>query len=253
MRLIRSLIFDFLMYALMAVMGILCAPMALWSVEGAYRAIKAYCACVFWLLRVICGLRIEVRGEIPTGDVIVASKHQSFLDIMILAYHLPHVRFIMKKQLRWAPILGLYALRIGSTPVDRGKRSAAMKEMVAEVEKDAGIPHQLVIYPQGTRTLPGAKLPYKVGAGVLYDRLGKVCVPAATNVGVFWARRSRNRNPGLAVVEFLPPIAPGLSVADFMRRLEAVVEENSDRLMREAGFALPAPSAKGEPPASREG
>lgn len=239
MRLLRSLIFDLLMYGLMVVMGIICAPMAIWSVDGAYRAMKAYCAAVFWLLRVICGLRVEVRGEVPAGDVIVASKHQSFLDIMIMMYHLPRVRFIMKKQLRWAPILGLYALRIGSTPVDRGKRSQAMREMVADVSRIAGAAHQLVIYPQGTRTLPGARLPYKVGAGVLYDRLGKTCVPAATNVGVFWARRSWYRDPGVAVVEFLPPIEPGLKVATFMRRLEAVVEENSDRLMREAGFALP--------------
>ncbi len=235
MVLIRSLVFDVLMYALMLVMGILCAPMAIWSVEGAYRAIKAYCAVVFWLLRVICGMRIEVRGTAPVGDVIVASKHQSFLDIMILAHTLPRARFIMKKQLRWAPILGLYALRIGSTPVDRGKRSKAMKEMVERVGA-ATDPHQLVIYPQGTRVLPGAVLPYKVGAGVLYERLGKVCVPAATNVGVFWARRSRLRRPGLAVLEFLDPIEPGLPIGVFMERMKGVVEENSDRLMREAGF-----------------
>lgn len=240
MRLLRSLVFDLLMYALMAVMGILCAPMALWSVDGAYRAMKAYCAATFWLLRVICGLRVEVRGEVPTGDVIVASKHQSFLDIMILMYHLPRARFIMKRELRWAPILGLYALRIGSTPVNRGKRSAAMKSMVSDVAKDSATPHQLVIYPQGTRTLPGAKLPYKVGAGVLYERLGKTCVPAATNVGVFWSRRSWYRDPGLAVLEFLPPIAPGKKVSEFMRELETVVEANSDRLMRKAGFDLPA-------------
>ncbi len=243
MLLLRSLLFDVLMYALMAIMGLLGAPFALWSVDGAHRAIKAYCAAVFWLLRVTCGLRVEVRGEVPEGDVIVASKHQSFLDIMILAHALPRPSFIMKKQLRWAPVLGLYALRIGSTPVDRGKRSQAMKEMVAHVET-ATEPRQLVIYPQGTRVLPGARLPYKSGAGVLYDRLGKVCVPAATNVGVFWSRRSRYRYPGLAVLEFLPPIPPGLPIQEFMRRVEGVVEENSDRLMREAGFdmATPAPA-----------
>jgi 1-acyl-sn-glycerol-3-phosphate acyltransferase len=75
-----------------------------------------------------------------------------------------------------------------------------------------------------------------VGAGVLYDRMAVPCVPAATNAGVFWGRRSWYRRPGLAVVEFLPPIAPGLPVPEFMPRLEATVEEASDRLMREAGF-----------------
>src|SRR5690554_6897504 len=135
MLLLRSLVFDAMLYGLMLVMGILCAPMALWSVDGAYAAIRAYCRAALWLLRVICGLRVEVRGEVPTGDVIVCSKHQSFLDILILSATLPRVSFIMKRELRWAPILRFYAMRIGSTPVARGKRSRAMKDMVAHAEK----------------------------------------------------------------------------------------------------------------------
>ena len=235
MLLIRSLFFDAVLYGLMGVMGILGAPFAVWSVDGAYGVCRAYCRAVFFCLRMICGLRVEVRGEVPMGEVLVASKHQSFLDILILFEALPRPKFIMKKELRWAPILGLYALRIGSTPVNRGDRSKAMKAMVEHAEK-ADEARQLVIYPQGTRVAPGARLAYKVGAGVLYDRMGLPCVPAATNAGVFWGRRSWYRRPGLAVVEFLPPIEPGLPVAEFMRRLEATVEAASDRLMREAGF-----------------
>lgn len=235
MLFLRSLIFDVAMYGLMLVMGILGAPFALWSVDGAHRVIKAYCAAVFWLLRVLCGLRVEVRGKAPEGDVIIASKHQSFLDILILARDLPRPKFIMKKELRWAPVLGLYAWRMGSTPVDRGAGGRAMKDMVAHVGQSGDV-GQLVIYPQGTRVLPGAVLPYRIGAGVLYDRLGRVCIPAATNVGVFWSRRSPYRRPGLAVIEFLDPIPPGLPVGEFMKRIETAVETASDRLMREAGF-----------------
>jgi 1-acyl-sn-glycerol-3-phosphate acyltransferase len=236
--LVRSLAFDALLYALMAVMGIACAPVALWSVDGAYAVVKGYCRVAFCLLRVICGLKVEIRGEAPRGEVIVCAKHQSFLDIMMLAHALPRPKFIMKKELRWAPILGLYAMRIGSTPVARGERSKAMKDMVAHVEKGRAEPRQLVIYPQGTRVLPGAYLPYKVGSGVLYDRLGSTCVPAATNAGVFWSRRSVYRRPGTAVVEFLEPIPPGLAVPEFMARVEAVIEGGSNRLMQEAGFAV---------------
>ena len=43
---------------------------------------------------------------------------------------------------------------------------------------------------------------------------------------------------GLAVVEFLPPIAPGMELAPFMQQLEQVVERESDRLMAEAGFEV---------------
>jgi 1-acyl-sn-glycerol-3-phosphate acyltransferase len=142
----------------------------------------------------------------------------------------------MKQELRWAPILGLYAMRIGSTPVNRGARSKAMKDMLARVGKSGSAARQLVIYPQGTRVLPGAFLPYKVGAGVLYERLGNPCVPAATNVGVFWPKHGIYRKPGLAVVEFLPEIAVGKPVPEFMAELERDIEAASDRLMAEAGF-----------------
>ena len=233
--LLRSLVFDFLLYTTMAVMGVLGAPLALWSVDGAYAVCRAYCRVVFFYLRVICGLRVEVRGRVPKGEVLVAAKHQSFLDILIIFEALPRAKFIMKKELRWAPFIGLYALRIGSTPVSRGDRSKAMKAMVEHAGK-AEEARQLVIYPQGTRVAPGARPPFKVGAGVLYERLGTPCVPAATNAGVFWGRRSLHRRPGLAVVEFLPPIPPGLEIPVFMGRIEAEVEAASDRLMREAGF-----------------
>jgi 1-acyl-sn-glycerol-3-phosphate acyltransferase len=237
MLMLRSLIFDACLYGLMLVMGIACAPMAIWSAGGASAVVRAYARAVLWCLRVICGLRVEVRGTVPQGDVIVCAKHQSFLDILIFCRTLPRVSFVMKRELRWAPILGLYALRIGSTPVARGRKSQAMKDMVAHAEKSGAEPRQLVIYPQGTRVAPGAKLPYKIGAGVLYERLGKPCVPAATNAGVFWGRRSAVRRPGLAVVEFLEPIPAGVPIAAFMTRIETSVETASDQLMREAGFA----------------
>ena len=78
--------------------------------------------------------------------------------------------------------------------------------------------------------------------------VGKTCVPATTNCGVFWARRSHYRRPGVAVIEFLEPIPPGLSIPAFMARLEAVVEAESNRLMREAGYAGPLPEPA--PPAA---
>ena len=155
----------------MAVIGILGAPLALWSVDGAYWVCRTYARVTFFFLRVICGLRVEVRGPVPQGEVLVAAKHQSFLDILMIFEALPRPKFIMKKELRWAPFIGLYALRIGSTPVNRGDRSKAMKAMV-EHAGQAREPRQLVIYPQGTRVAPGARPPFKVGAGVLYERLG---------------------------------------------------------------------------------
>jgi 1-acyl-sn-glycerol-3-phosphate acyltransferase len=182
------------------------------------------------------GLRSEIRGPIPQGEVLVAAKHQSFFDIIMIVSAVPRPRFIMKKELLRAPILGWYALRIGCVPVDRGKRGQAIKQMVAEVAAGRTDPGQLIIYPQGTRVAPGAYLPYKVGTGILYREFGHDCVPAATNVGVFWPKRGILRRPGAAVVEFLPTIPAGRPIDAFMTELEQTVEAASNRLMEEAGF-----------------
>lgn len=235
-RWLFSLIFIVQMYIAMAVIALVFAPWALVSRHGARVACKTYCRWVIFSLRVLTGLRSEVRGTPPTGECLIAAKHQSFLDIILIFNAVPAGKFIMKRELMFTPFLGQYALRIGCVPVNRGKRGAAIARMKADVAKGTAEPGQLIIYPQGTRVAPGVSKPYKVGTGLLYEQLGQPCVPVATNVGVFWPKRGILRKPGLAVVEFLDPIAPGLPVTAFMARLETEVETQSNRLMRDAGF-----------------
>ena len=233
---LRSLIFAGQAYAMMAVMAVFFTPWALIDRRGAFAAVHTWCRYVRWTARWMIGLRSEVRGEIPSGEVMIAAKHQSFFDIIILVSELPRPKFIMKKELVYAPILGWYAKRIGCVPVDRGRRGAAIKDMLARVASGQQEPGQLIIYPQGTRVAPGATRDYKVGTGVLYQEMGTPCVPVACNVGVFWPRRRSYRAPGLAVVEFLPPMPPGMPLRGFMEKLEADIEARSDALMAEAGF-----------------
>lgn len=231
-----SLMFIIQMYLMMFILALYFTPLAIWKREWAFRAVRTYCRWVRWSAKWMVGLRSEIRGEVPEDEVLVASKHQSFFDIILIVSVLPRPKFIMKRQLKWAPILGYYAQRIGCIAVDRGKRSAAIKQMVADVRSGAVLPGQLIIFPQGTRVAAGVEAPYKIGTGVLYRETGEDCVPAATNVGVFWKRHGIMRYPGLAVVEFMPRIKSGLPIETFMKRLEAEVEDGSNRLMAEAGF-----------------
>jgi 1-acyl-sn-glycerol-3-phosphate acyltransferase len=233
---LRSLVFVGQMYAMMALMAVFFTPWAIFDRRGAFAAVHTYCRWVRWTARWMVGLKTEVRGTPPTGEVLIASKHQSFLDIIIIVSEVPRPKFIMKKQLKWAPILGWYALRIGCVPVDRGRRAQAIQQMTEGVKAGVQEPGQLIIYPQGTRVAPGTHKPYKVGTAILYEQTGQTCVPAATNVGVFWPRTGIFRKPGLAVVEFLDPIGPGMTSTAFMQELEAKIETASNRLMTEAGF-----------------
>ncbi|MBK1635485.1 lysophospholipid acyltransferase family protein [Rhodovulum adriaticum] len=240
---LRSLLFVGQMYLAMPIFALVYTIPAMLSRDWAFHAVHHYCHYVRWTARWMIGLRSEIRGTPPSGEVLIASKHQSFFDIIMLVSVVPRPRFIMKKSLKWAPILGWYAMRIGCIPVDRGKRGQAIQDMVKRVAEGRQAPGQLIIYPQGTRVAPDATRPYKIGTGVLYDQFGHDCVPAATNVGVFWPRTGIYRKPGLAVLEFLPTIPGGKPVDTFMEELEATVEGASDRLMAEAGFDAPAARA----------
>lgn len=235
LRWLRALVFDVQMYLAMALLAIVFTPWALIDRRGAHAGIRVYARYVRLSARLIVGLRSEVRGTVPVGEVLIAAKHQSFFDILIICSVVPRPKFIMKRELVRMPILGWYALRIGCVPVDRGKRGAAVTGMLRDVEAGRAAPGQLVIYPQGTRVAPGVAMPYKVGTAVLYQASGQPCVPAATNVGAFWPRSGVMRRPGRAVVEFLDPIPPGLDQAAFLARLEGVIERRSDALLREAG------------------
>lgn len=234
---LRSLLFVGQMYAMMALMAVFFTPWAILDRRGAFAGVHTYCRWVRWTAAWMVGLRTEIRGKVPTEEVLIASKHQSFLDIIMIVSVVPRPKFIMKASLKWAPILGWYALRIGCVPVDRGKRAEAVRQMVEGVATGAQDPGQLIIYPQGTRVAPDARKPYKIGTAVLYAETGQTCIPAATNVGHFWPRTGIRRKPGLAVVEFLDPIGPGLDQEAFMTRLESDIETASGRLLQEARSA----------------
>jgi 1-acyl-sn-glycerol-3-phosphate acyltransferase len=237
---LRSLAFIIQMYVMMFLMAIFFTPLAIWKRDWAFRAIHTYCNWVRWTAGWMVGLKSEIRGEVPADEVLIASKHQSFFDIIMIVSVVPRPKFIMKQQLQWAPIVGYYAKRIGCIAVDRGKRSLAIKQMVADVKSGKSMPGQLIIFPQGTRVAAGATSSYKIGTGVLYRETGEDCVPAATNVGVFWKRHGIMRYPGLAVVEFLPRIRSGMEIDPFMKVLESAIESGSNRLMAEAGFRMEA-------------
>lgn len=235
---INSALFVVLSYALMGAMGVIGAPLLIR--EAWTRAwMKLYIRLAFGLARALVGLRVEVRGTVPMGRVLIAAKHQSLLDVLALYRALPEARFVMKRELLWTPVFGLFARRTGAVPIDRRPGSGAVRQLVTAFGEVGG---QAVIYPQGTRVAPGVEAPYKRGAVALYEALGLPVVLVATNAGHYWPRRGVRRYPGTAVIEFLPePIPPGGDPAAVGETLRTRIEAASARLSQEA-------ATEGRPP-----
>jgi 1-acyl-sn-glycerol-3-phosphate acyltransferase len=234
--LVRSFLFAAVFYLwsvlyAIALVPVLAAPRS-WMLAG----MRLWSQSVNLLLRVICGIRVEVRGRehVPAGDALIAAKHQTMFDVFVQFGVLRGSLFVFKKELLIIPIFGWIALRIGSIVVDREGQSAALRDMVRRAREQFRLgDRQLVIFPEGTRKAPGAPPDYKPGVAALYRELDVPVHPVATNAGVHWPAHGFIRRPGVIVYEYLEPIPPGLKRAEFMRLLQERIETASDRLLAE--------------------
>ena len=237
-----SLAFVIFTYALMAVMAVVCLPLLLAPRRWAFAAVRLWARIILRALALLCGVRVEVRGAPPPGAALVAAKHLSMLDTIAPLTVLGDPAYVLKRELLRLPFYGWYATKADMLPIDREGGSAALRSLVHGARERLAEGRQLVIFPEGTRRLPGEAPDYKPGVAGLYRELGLACVPLATNSGLFWPAHGVLRRPGVAVFEFLPSIPAGLKRASFMAVLEDVVEEGSNRLLAEAGFTPIPPS-----------
>ena len=226
---------GFIIYALLVVMGLLLWPYASTSKKNCLKVIKLYCALVFWILKKAFNIRILVKGVLPDNSAsIVCSKHQSFLDVLILLKILPEPKFIMKSELSWVPVLSTYARKIGCVNVkrdDKTKSRYALKDAIRkEAKNQAG---QLVIYPEGTRTIPGQEVEYKKGVLILFSSLNRPLYLVSTNAGVAWSKTGTFKENSIASINFLEKIYYSKKSAKNLSYMRNKIEKDSQKLYKE--------------------
>lgn len=235
MILIRSLAFTVAYYSFSTLVALAMTPLFLAPRHWVTGTLTWYGRGTTWLLRAICGVKVEVRGieNLPRGGALIAGKHQCMFDIFGAFAFLPDACFVAKKELMKIPFLGWYATKGGMIVVDRDGHSTALKKLVADARDRMRHDRQLVIFPEGTRKAPGAAPDYKPGIAALYRELDMPVIPLALNTGVHWPAHGILRYPGTIVFEFLPAIPAGLKRAEFMRELQTRIETASDALVAE--------------------
>ncbi|MHA1114085.1 MAG: lysophospholipid acyltransferase family protein [Alphaproteobacteria bacterium] len=233
---LRSLAFNVAFYVWTTVILIVGLPLLLLPPSAATRFIVFWVDSSLWLLRTLCRLDYAIGGRenLPDGPVLVAAKHQSMWDTMILFALLRRPTYVVKRELGWIPIFGWFLRHQGMIVIDRRAGSHAMRRLLAGARATVAAGRAVIIFPEGTRTPPGSRRPYRAGIAGLYDRLGVPVVPVALNSGLYWGRRAFLKRPGTIRLEFLPPIPAGLSRRDFLARLAGDIETTSERLFVEA-------------------
>ncbi len=230
---LRSILFNLGFFGVTTVLCLVGWPFLFASPMRVIWFARLWIRSVLWMLRVICRIDVQVTGHenIPTGPGLVAAKHQSAFDTLIWVLLLPRPAMVLKKELLRVPIYGGLLKRAGMIAVDRSAGADALRQLMRDADAAMADGRQILIFPEGTRSAPGERGVYQPGIAALATRCGVPVVPAATNSGLFWGRRSFRKQPGTIRVAVLPPLPVGLKRAELMQQLENVIETETEKLL----------------------
>lgn len=237
---LRSLLFNIAFISLTVIQCIIYLPSMVSDRAVAYAA-RTWARSLLWAVKVVAGINIELRGteNILNSPAIYASKHQSALDTLILAAYVPNPVFVLKRELLFLPFVGLYFWRLRSVALDRKAGASAIRKMVREAQERLKEGRSVIVFPEGTRTLPDAPDPaYLPGIAALYSQANVPVVPVALNSGVCWAKNAFVKRRGTVTVEYLSPIPPGIERKTFLNTLKERIEMRSKELVAQARATL---------------
>ncbi len=234
MQFIRSLLFTILFYLTLTLVFILAIPTLIMPSKATLIFGKILAFIIIFLLKYILGVKVTFSGIEnlkKTERFFVASAHQSLLETFILQAPLQYPIFILKKELLKIPLFGWYLKKIGSIDIVRDTTTKDNLNFFNKIKNNIEISKRpLLIFPQGTRVKFGERLPFKKGAGRIYEALNLPCIPVALNTGKVWPKNSFLKYSHDISISFLEPIEPGKDKNVFINDLETKIYSSIDNL-----------------------
>ncbi|WP_298914607.1 1-acyl-sn-glycerol-3-phosphate acyltransferase [uncultured Algimonas sp.] len=235
---IRSTLFNLFFYAATALYAVIGVVFSL--VPGRallMTSLRRYTQLVRWGLRTIAGVTVEVTGHerVPDdGPVIIAAKHQSYGDGIVMFHQFDDLSFVTGDHLEKFWLIKVILAKMNAVVVEScgGAGTWARMAETSRIVREQG--RRILIYPEGHLSRVGTHHPYKKGVWHLQQDFDCPVVPVATNLGQRWNQRDWIKHPGPAKVEFLDPIPPGLGKEAFMTRLQDRIETRSLELLDHA-------------------
>ena len=229
MNLLRSLLFAAAFYPGSALAVLLALPAAAMGSRSLDRVTYAWATYHRWCAALLLGIRSRLEGEVPQGAVLVAAKHQSMFETIEALLILERPAVVLKRELADLPGWGWAARRYGVIPVDRTGGATALRRMLKAAQAAKAEERSILIFPEGTRVLPGDQPPLQAGFAGLYRALGVPVIPVALDSGKVWPRRGFAKRPGVVTWRFGEAIPPGLPRAELEARVHRAINvlENS--------------------------
>lgn len=174
-----------------------------------------------WCARVLLGIDQRIEGTIPSGQVLVALKHESFYEAIDLPAMFDRPSVFAKAELMRLPLWGFAADRYGLVAVEREQGAKALRAMLNAAKKYSADGRPLLIFPEGTRVPHGQRAELQSGFAGLYKLLGLPVVACAIDSGPLYHRRWKR--PGTVTFRFSELIPPGLPREEIEQRVQDAI------------------------------
>ncbi len=201
-----------------------------------YRVAVNWARVNLWMLRKLCRLDFVIEGleHVPERPCVLYWKHESVWETMAGALALPPQTWVVKRELMWLPFFGWGLALLKPIAINRAAGRTAVRQVISQGQERLKEGLCVVIYPEGTRVLPGQERRFGVSGAALAKAAGCPILPVAHNAGDFWPRRSLLKRPGTIRVVIGPPIdTADLAPDEITARGRAWIDATVDRISPE--------------------
>lgn len=175
--------------------------------------------------------RIEGAENIPASNHIALWKHSSSWETIAMAVVFPRQVWVLKRELLWIPFVGWGIRQLHAIAINRKSGHSAVGQVIEQGKQRLAEGDWIMIFPEGTRMLPGQTRRYGVSGTLLAAETGRFIVPVAHNAGDFWPRRGLMKKAGTVRVVIGRPIeARGRDVREINREVQEWIEATVARL-----------------------
>jgi long-chain acyl-CoA synthetase len=168
--------------------------------------------CVLLFVKIFFGLTVAGKENLPRkGPLILSPNHQSFLDGPIVAAVIPwrlfkNMFYVGTSEIFGRGILNVLGRTFRLVPVDPDSNLVNAMRAGAYGLKQG---NNLVLYPEGERSIDGTPKKFKKGAAILAAHMKVPIYPVALE-GFYdaWPRHRKFPRPAKLHVQFGEPIRP---------------------------------------------
>lgn len=233
LTLVRSSLFMLLQAVLTVIFSVLALLTFPFRPLTRYRIITTWSRLMVWLAGAVCGIRYQVIGRehLPATPSIVLAKHQSAWETLAFQCILPPQVWVLRRSLLRVPFFGWGLAMLRPIAIDRDAGLRALRQTLDQGRERLREGFWIIVFPEGTRVLPGHSRAYQIGGAWLAKQAGVPVVPVAHNAGGLWRRNAFLKYPGRITVSFGPPIdTRSLSAEEINTRTRDWIENEVRRL-----------------------